>query len=289
MRQYASIDIGGTSIKSGVVCADGTIHAGPQIPTPHGADAPHFLEQIFTLAEPLCSGCSGLGISVLGTWDGQQQKITGACDNLPVLHGMPLRASMEQRLRLPVAVSNDVNAAAIGEARWGAGRGLQQFYCMTLGTGIGGAYVSNGRLVSGANHQAGEIGYLSCEGRGYETAASTRALLQTLRQLAWAKGKEDRVLFAAAMQGEPVCQPAWEAWLHQLACGICQIIYVLDPGTVLIGGGVSEWGTRLTEKVKAQVELQLLPDFRGKTRIIPAALGNSACLLGAVSPLWETV
>lgn len=286
MKQYAVLDIGGTGIKSGIADAAGHLAQCSSTETPTDTGKEEFMAFLYGQLAPLVDGCSGIGISVLGTWDAQAGSISGACDNLPVLQGLALEKLLQARFGLPVAVSNDVKAAAAGEARWGAGKKLERFFCMTLGTGIGGAMVENGSVWRGQNGQAGEIGYLfRAGGRRYEQLASTRALLRQLRTLPAAQAMdEDAALIGQALRGR-FGQAIVSAWMTEVARGICEVIFLLDPGTVVIGGGISAQGPLLIQPLQREVERLLAPDFRGKTRLCAAALANRASLLGAAVPL----
>lgn len=282
-----AIDIGGTNIKAGMLAEDGDIFKNKTIATPVAAGREEFLKSIVALVESMGQGFAGLGISVLGAWSSEKRRVLGACENLPVLEGWNFADELQNIFRVPVVGENDVNAAAIGEAFFGAGKALPQFFCVALGTGIGGAYVVHKQLIKGASGLAGEVGYLkTAPGSVYEERASARALLNACRTVA-APDKADREIFADAFAGAPRYQSILQQWLHEVATGICQIIYVLDPGTVLVGGGISGLGRALTEKVQKEVDAQLLPDFAGKTKILPAQLGNAACLLGAVAPFLQ--
>lgn len=281
-KVYISVDIGGTGIKCGRVLSGGILEEHIQRDTPEGTGE----ELLGLLADMIGSlmteETAGIGISALGSVDEKRGMVTGACENLPQLRLLPLKEAMEVRFGLPVWVRNDVNAAALGEAFFGAGRGLSQFYCLTLGTGIGGAFVVGDRVLTGANGQAGEIGYLHRTETGcYEERASVRAFLR--RCHASGDSRTDGVeVFREALSGGRNGD-LFRDWLRQVASGICEVVYLLDPGTVVIGGGVSAHGEMLCQPLEKMVDELLLPDFRGRTKVIAAAAGNHANLLGAVA------
>lgn len=281
-KVYISVDIGGTGIKCGRVLSGGIMEDRIQRDTPEGTGE----ELLGLLADMIgtlmTKETAGIGISTLGSVDEKRGMVTGACENLPQLRLLPLKEALEARFGLPVWVRNDVNAAALGEAFFGAGRGLPQFYCLTLGTGIGGAFVVGNRVLTGANGQAGEIGYLHRTETGcYEERASVRAFLRRCQV-----GGDDRTdgveVFQEALSGGRN-RDLFQDWLRQVARGICEVVYLLDPGTVVIGGGVSAYGDMLCQPLGKMVDELLLPDFRGRTKVIAAATGNNANLLGAVA------
>lgn len=279
--EYIAIDIGGSQIKSGIVDTNGEIRNRNSVETPKDADPAALLQLLHEIvSQQQTEATAGIGISTLGAVDGKRGMVVGACSNLPGIYGLPLKESLEQAFHVPVSVRNDVDAAALGEAFYGAGKGLEQFYCLTLGTGIGGAFVFKGQVLSGANGLAGEIGYIHrAHGGCYEDRASVSAFLRMCRENGETR-TSGRAIFASAMAGEANAE-LYAAWIRNIASGICEIIYTLDPGTVIIGGGVSCHGSLLCDPIQAAVEQRLLPDFRGKTRIMAAAAGNNANLLGA--------
>ena len=282
-KVYISVDIGGTGIKCGRVLSGGIIEDRIQRDTPEGTGE-ELLDLLADMIGTLMTKeTAGIGIAALGSVDEKRGMVTGACENLPQLRLLPLKEMLEARFGLPVWVRNDVNAAALGEAFFGAGRGLSQFYCLTLGTGIGGALVVGNRVLSGANGQAGEIGYLHRTEAGcYEERASVRAFLRHCQ--ACGDDRTDGVeVFQEALSGGKN-RDIFQAWLRQVARGICEVVYLLDPGTVVIGGGVSAYGDLLCQPLTEMVDELLLPDFRGGTKVVvAAATGNNANLLGAVA------
>lgn len=269
MKKILAVDIGGTHIKSAVVTLAAEINGHRVLDTPRDLDKKGF-ENFFaeTVGGRLTEEIAGIGISTLGTVEAKSGAITGVCSNLPSLRGIEMKKKLEQKFGLPVEVMNDVNAAALGESLYGAGKGLEQFYCITLGTGIGGAYVYQGQVIRGHNNLLGEVGYLLKDnaGRFYEDRASVSALMKS-----GGKAEESSAIFLD--------------WIEEVAKGLCEIIYVLDPGTIIIGGGISEKGRLLTDKIQTAVDCRLLEEFREKTRIVAAKAGNEACLLGVAAKL----
>ncbi len=282
MKQYIAVDIGGTNIKYGIVSQNGDVLSVMETPTAAFSDGRQLLKFLADTAESLRNDeTAGIGIATLGAVDEDKGCVTGMCDNLPALKGLPLAADLKEKTGLPVSVMNDVNTTALGEALFGAGRGLKTFFCITLGTGIGGAYVHEGRVISGENGIAGEIGYLwSGKGERYENLASARRFSEECKGL----GNHEEKALVPALKGDPAYAELLDRWTLDVASGIADVIYILDPGTVIIGGAVSEIGEPLTDRIAERLDGILYPDFRGKTRILPAKNGNVSNMLGAVYP-----
>ncbi|MCR4907329.1 MAG: ROK family protein [Lachnospiraceae bacterium] len=282
MKQYIAIDIGGTNIKYGVVSQNGEVLSNLEKETSAFAKGEELLKFLADIVALLRNDeTAGIGVATLGAVDEESGCVIGMCDNYPVIKGLPLAGYLKEKTGLPVSVMNDVNTTALGEAGFGAGRGLSTFFCMTLGTGIGGAYVHNGEVISGIHGIAGEIGYLwSGQGERYENLASAKRFSEECRRL----GNHEEKALLPALNGDPVYAELLERWIRDVALGIADVIYILDPGTFIIGGAVSETGKPFTDRIEKSLEEILYPDFRGKTRILPAENGNVSNMLGAIYP-----
>ena len=189
---------------------------------------------------------------------------------------------------MPVAVENDVNAAALGEAHFGAGRGCQHFLCLTYGTGIGGAAILNGELYTGFHGAAGEFGHIvthaggrkcTCGGEGcYETYASTRALTREAESLL-GHPVNGRELFALLHHGNQAIVQLVDSWIGEIAIGLAGLAYSLDPGRIVLGGGIMK-EPYLLPRLKQALDARLMPSYRD-IALVPAQLGNTAGLMGA--------
>ena len=283
MRVMA-LDIGGTSIKAGVV-TEGRLARLRETPTPASRGG----EAVLRLAEEIAASEAGfdrIGVSTAGQVDPETGAILFANENLPGYTGMRVRERLEARFGVPAAVENDVNAAAIGEMQYGAARGERDFLCLTYGTGIGGAVVIGGELYHGSGCSAGEFGHLlthpgglpcGCGGRGcYESYASVSALVRSASRLDPSLSS-GRAVFAR--RAEPAVQAVIDAWTREIAYGLVSLIHCFNPACVVLGGGILQepWlAARLPELVRPQLMLA----YRA-VRLRPAALGNAAGLLGA--------
>lgn len=297
------IDIGGTKIAGGVVAADGRILERVRVATPTdtGALARAVAEMVELLAAR--HEVHGVGVAAAGFIDRSRSVMLHA-PNID-WQNEPLRAQFEALIGRPVTLENDANAAGWGEYRFGAGRGATDMVMVTLGTGVGGAVVGDGRLILGANGSAAELGHMrfvrggrpcGCGHNGcLEQYASGRALQRELGDIAEAGGIGARLaahrgadgivpgrdLAMLLAEGDPGALEAVRRVATALgeACGAFQA--VLDPDVFVIGGGVAELGEVLLEPTRIAYETSL-PGFgdRPTARFVTATLGNDAGLVG---------
>ncbi len=246
--KISCIDIGGTYIKSGVL-EDGVLTDVEETPTDGGGGARAMLSRVAQLVRQT-PGVERVGVSTAGEVDARTGVIR-LSDNIPGYTGLNPRQILEGELGLPVAVENDVNAAAAGEFAFGAARDEQDFLMVSYGTGVGGAVYTGGRLYRGRAGSAGEFGGLvthpeavdpARQGTGsYERYASTSALVARVTALypALTTGRD---IFAHL--NDPTIKKEVDAWIREVACGIISLIHAFDPALVVLGGGYTwnpEW------------------------------------------------
>ncbi|RBY85527.1 ROK family glucokinase [Blastococcus sp. TF02A-30] len=303
------IDIGGTKVAGGVVTPDGTITATARRATP-GKSVSATEDAIAAVVEELAAGHDGeivgVGIGAAGWFDRTGDTVLFS-PHLAWRHAS-LRKDLESRLQRPLWVGNDADAAAWAEYRYGAARGADLALMITLGTGIGGGIVMDGRLQRGSHGVAGEWGHMrvvpdgrlcACGNRGcWEQYASGTALGQTAREVASTSPAAAAMLLervdgeAQRLTGEDVARAAYDGdplalellagvgeWLGQ---GIADLSAVLDPEVVVIGGGVSVLGEMVLAPARDRLE-RALPGrgFRPGPRIVAAELGAQAGIVGA--------
>ena len=304
---YIGIDVGGTNLKAGLVREDGQILAVER--TPLAFENPEqFARTLAQLGQSVlqqagvpASEVVSAGIGIPGAVAGGD--ILYTC-NIP-LRDVPLSRLFRQYLDVPVLLENDANCAAVGEWLCGAGRGTQQFIVVTLGTGVGGGLILNGKLYSGSG-MVGEVGHMviqhggapcNCGRRGcWEAYASATGLIRMTREAMEAHPEsllhtvaaqsgcvEGRTAFDAAVQRDETALALCRDYVSYLAAGVTNLINILQPEAVAIGGGVAAApdGLLLTP-LREIVERECYPRHTGQLpRIVRAELGNDAGIIGA--------
>lgn len=306
-RFTVGFDIGGTKIVAGVVDGSGNVLDRVRGATP-SKDPVATEDVIVELVTQLAArwDVAAVGIGAAGFVDASRSTVLFA----PHLawRREPLRDAVQRRLRIPVVVENDANAAAWAEWRFGVGRGEDHLLCVNLGTGIGGAIIHGGTLYRGKYGVAGEFGHMvvmpgghrcECGNRGcWEQYASGNALGREARELAAADSPVAQSLLARAggdvsritgvliaemaRDGDPAAIELFEEVGSWLGIGIANLAAAFDPGMVIVGGGVCEAGEHLLAPARAAYHRALTGrGYRPEARIEAAALGNGAGLVGA--------
>ncbi len=286
MVRIAALDIGGTSIKSGV-WTGGLAQEVREQDTNAKNGAAYVMERAKEILRSYGS-FDAIGISTAGQVNPQEGSILYANENIPGYTGMKIREIMEAEFSVPVAVENDVNAAAIGEGRFGAGMGSDDFLCVTYGTGVGGAVVINQEVYRGSGFSAGEFGGIlihpeaSREGEPfsgcYETCASATALVARAKALDESLTNGRRIFERLS---EPGVQALVDCWIDEIVYGLVSLIHIFNPSRIVLGGGVMAQ-PYILEQVQKKVKRRVMPSF-STVDIRQAQLGNQAGLLGAAS------
>lgn len=312
MRLTIGVDVGGTKVAAGIVDPAGTVLRTVRRPTPGDQGAEAAADAVCVAITELLTDADhgaqvdGIGVGTAGFVDESRSVVTFA-PNLP-WRDEPLRARIQQQVAQPVVIENDATAAAWGEARFGAGQGVSDLVCVTLGTGIGGGLVLDGAPYRGRFGLAAEIGHIRVVPNGrrcgcgkdgcWEQYASGRALVATARDLlssvpdeATQLGKYSgnnghqltgQDIMAAAQAGDPVAVEAFAVVGGWAGAGIASLTAILDPECFVLGGGVADGGDMLLEPVHAAFRRHVTA---GETRRLPeirlAELGSAAGLVGA--------
>ena len=302
------MDIGGTKILGGVVDAEGNILTTHREPTP-SAGGMEVTEAIIGVIQELLSQhpAQMVGISAAG-FVSSDRKTMLAAPNIANWNGVNLGEIISQAIGMPAVVENDANAAAWGEAKFGAGREFENMLMLTVGTGVGGGIVNEQGLYRGAYGVAAEFGHLrvvpgghpcGCGSHGcFEQYASGNALRRFVREaiastpqsgadiLALGDGTLEGIegghITQAARNGSAIAQQAFTDVAHYLGAGIASLSVILDPQAVIIGGGVIDAQDLFMDELF--VALDKYMPFSGKhpnPKILPASLGNDAGLVGA--------
>lgn len=286
--EYFGIDIGGTSTKYARVDSTGVIKERGSFDTFRSMSREAFLKEIFSVCDTAVSkGVQGIGISSLGVIDSESGCYLGGLQNLPALQGLNLKETLEVRYPgLPVVILNDAKAAALGELWVGEGRDCSSLLCITLGTGIGGALVVNGKLVHGFHNRAGEVGYTDYKSESDFTEAhiSTEAVMKKMSQKI-NEPMDGFKFFKRCYNKEPEYLAALEEWMRGVARLIANLCLLVDPQKVLIGGGISSENEILIPMLTRFTDEMMPAEFRGQTVIAPAGNSYNAGILGAVAGL----
>lgn len=282
-----ALDLGGTVCKAALVTGGFRIGEYREAPSRGKEGGGALLESALALARGY-SGFERVGISVTGQVDFRSGRIIFANDNVPGFTGANVKAFFERELGVPVAVENDVNAAALGEVKAGRSpRGKSMLY-VAYGTGIGGAILLNGELYRGAFGSAGEVGHIITHAGGrpcacgmagcYERYASTGALVELSRRT-HPLLDNGRALFAEYDRGNDAIAAAVDEWICEVAYGLVSLVHFFQPHAVILGGGVMERDD-LVGRIRLKMRALSMPAYRS-TQYVRAKFGNKAPLLGA--------
>lgn len=287
MKQYICIDIGGTAIKYGVV-QSGEI---PEIIRTDSCKMPEngtkILQKVFDIIEALkrnCGQTEAVCISSAGIVNSEEGCILEANDDLiPGYTGTKIADRVKEKFGTPCFVENDVNCAAMAEYYAGAAKGYHSMLMLTIGTGIGGAFIAGGKLLKGHTYSACEVGYMNMEEGTFEEIAATSALVaRTAKRLhKTADAISGKWIFEQAQDGNEVCIEEIDRMCDILAKGISNICYVLNPEIVLLGGGISAQTDWLKPRIEMGMEKYLIPVIRKKTKLDFAKFKNQAGMIGA--------
>jgi glucokinase-like ROK family protein len=283
-----AFDIGGTAVKIGIINEKGEILESREVPTLAKEGGEALLKRILNIIGEY-ENIDRIGISTAGQVDVEKGRIIFASDNLPGWTGMEIKSRVEERYRIPTAVENDVNSAAIGEAYYGAAIGEKSFLCLTYGTGIGGAIVEHGEIYRGAFGSAGEFGhtithvagkYCSCGGKGcYEAYASTSALVRNVKQELGLEEMDGKEIFKLLDQGNQNVKRILEDWLFEIIMGLVNFVHIFNPSLILLGGGIM-MQSYIIEYIRSKLPEYLMPNYK-QVKLVNAKLGNNAGILGA--------
>ena len=308
------IDIGGTNTVFGIVDARGTIIASGSIKTNKFNEVEDYVNELhtelFRLLEQNNATDKIMGIGV-GAPNGNYFNGTiEFAPNLPWKGILPLAAMFEERLGIPTALTNDANAAAIGEMTYGAARGMKDFIMITLGTGVGSGIVINGQMVYGHDGFAGELGHViarrdgrlcGCGRKGcLETYCSATGVARTAREFLAARTDASLLrnipaenitskdVYDAAVQGDKLAQEIFEFTGNILGEALADAIAFSSPEAIVLFGGLAKSGDYIMKPIQESIDRNILNIYKGKTKLLVSELKDSdAAVLGASALAWE--
>ncbi len=316
-RCAVGIDFGGTNNKLALIDESGALLARHRVATRDIARRDEWMSAVVAAIEAMSATVggdtpimlAGVGVGVPGFVDFARGYIHELV-NVPGWEGVPLAALLEEQLRVPVRVDNDVNVMALGECTYGAGRAHQHAVFLTLGTGIGGGLLINGQLYRGAYSMGGEIGHMTINlydepcplGRGVlEQYAGNRRIVERAQR--YLEGGEQSLLATrcdgdwtrldplmieqAAEAGDALSIRVYDEVADCLAAALSSITYLLQPEAFIIGGGVGQSGPILYDPLNRHLQTRLNPHFAKRVVVKKAALGNDAGVLGGAALVFS--
>lgn len=312
MAKRIGIDVGGTNVKIALVDDNGKIIYSNSVPTYAKMGYEYTVNNIKQAIKDLMketnttpSDIEGIGFDFPGQVD-CKTGVVKLAPNIPGWVNVPIAQMIEDEFHIPTRIDNDVRCAALGELKFGAGRGCENFICITVGTGIGSGIVINGKVVRGATNAAGELGHIKLQMNGgpicgcgdtgcLEAFASGPAIVAMaqdyikggkstkFREMAAAEGGEitPYMVAKAAEEGDPVAKRIFEIVGEYIGIGLTSVINLLNPERVIIGGGVAESGELLLGSIRKTIKERAMVVAGNAVEIVPAQLGNSAGVIGA--------
>ncbi|HFJ9477018.1 sugar kinase [Bacillus thuringiensis] len=284
MKEYIAFDIGGTQIKYGIVSEIGRVLKRKTVATEIHLGGEQIIQKLIYVSKKIMNEhtIAGIGISTTGIVDINKGIVTGGADHIPGYSTIPIIDRLQEILKVPVSIDNDVNCAAFGEKWNGSGREKENFIMLTLGTGIGGAIFIDGELYRGHSFSAGEWGNMLIEGKTFEEVASISGLIRLVRKY---KGKGEwngRTIFELYDKGDREVAQAVGIFLKHLAIGISNLAYIFNPETIIIGGGITDRGNEFLKEVKEEISKYLNQEIYNNCEIELAQNGNCAGMIGAI-------
>jgi len=299
MKKYVvGVDVGGTNIKLGVVGPSGQVIARNSFATKPFASSQ--IKLIKGLAREIEASIStaglnkkqiaGVGIGLPGLVD-YEKGIVRFLPNIPGWRGVHLKSILQKRVNLPVFVDNDVKIITLAESKFGAGRGVKNLLCMTLGTGVGAALILNGQLYRGEDNAAGELGHMplnelgpkcNCGGFGcFETYVGNRALLALASRVTGKPGISLEEMCALAQKGNKKALFFWKTAARHIGNGLVGIVNLLNPHVIIIGGGISHNEKFLFKTIAGTIRRRAMSLQGSAFKIKRAEFKDDAGIIGA--------
>jgi glucokinase len=311
---FVAVDIGGTKILAAIFSADGRMLDKEICATPAGDGFMAVIERLGMVVDTLLrsneirpSNLAGIGIACAGGIDTERGVVVTPSPNLPDWTDVPLRDIVEELFGIDTFILNDASSAALGEQRYGAGRGVKNLVLLTLGTGIGGGIIIDGDLYLGAAGGAGEIGHMTIEENGPQCGCGNTGCLEMLasgkavaREAAGriSRGEESlltgmvsgkveditaEMVGAAAGKGDVLAREvlAWAS--HYLGVGLVNVVNIFNPEVIVLGGGMAELGSLFIDPARKMVLERSFSVSARAVEIVTARLGNEAGVYGAAA------
>lgn len=280
-------DIGGTYIKYGLCDENFKLSEKQKIPTLAQNGGQSIIERVIEIIEQY-DNIDRVAISTAGQVDSENGVVVYSTDNIPYYTGMRVKSLIENKTGIPTFVENDVNCAALGEAHFGAAKGVSDFVCLTLGTGVGGAIYLNNKLYKGSCSSAGELGHMiihsggkqcTCGGEGcYECYASANALIKAVNKVSPVELNAFQIFEKENIE-KPEIRSEIDKWIDEIITGLVNIIYIFNPSMIVLGGGIMN-EDYIIELIDRKIYTRLMDNFKN-VKIVRPKLGNNAGMIGA--------
>lgn len=312
-KKYAiGIDLGGTSVKYALIDNEGVFHFQGKLPSKADISAEAVIGQLVTAcketmasAQQLGVTIEGIGIGTPGIVDETNRIVLGGAENIKGWENLNLADRIEAETHLPVQMGNDANLMGLGETMYGAGQGARNVVFLTVGTGIGGAVVIDGKLFNGFANRGTELGHVPLIANGEPCAcgsigclehyASTSALVRRFNKRAAGAGRSfsgeeinGELIVRLYKEGDKLATECLDEHCDFLGHGIAGFINIFSPQRIVIGGGLSEAGDFYIQKVSERAHRYVMADCAVNTRIMAASLGNKAGSIGAASLVFSS-
>lgn len=287
MSRYICVDIGGTSIKHGVLDENAIIEESNQTKTEAWLGGAEVLDKVKAIGKQYMEqyeNIEGICISTAGMVDPEEGKIVFAGELMPDYTGTCIKKELEKTLGISCEVENDVNCAGLAEYISGAAKESHIMFCATVGTGIGGCAIVDGSVFHGASNSACEIGYIPMEDSDFQTLGASSILI---KKVAGKKREpldmwDGKKIFELAEKGDEVCISSIKEMCDVLGKGLATICYVLNPDTIVLGGGVMAQKKILENEIIDSLKRYLKPILAEHLQVCFAEYGNEAGMVGAL-------
>ncbi len=312
-KQIIGIDIGGTNIKFGIVSSTGKISNEFSLPTFSEINPKKVLEQISLginriLKDKSLMQFEGIGIGIPGKVDAKKGTVTSA-PNFAEWDRVNVKQLLSRKFKTRIELDNDANCAALGELHFGIGKKIKSFVMITLGTGVGGGIVVNGKLIRGESGGAGEIGHISIDYQGPLCKCGQRGCIEAYAGNNYIKQRtvqklheysesiiidlvqndlnkiEPKIIFEASVNGDELANKILSDTGKYIGIGLASVINILDIKTFIIGGGISAAGSVLIDSIENSIKEHGIKEIVKDVKVYPAKLKNKAGILGAASLL----
>ena len=291
LSQVIGIDLGGTAIKLGRFAEDGTCLQLLSVATPQPATPEAVVEVMVDAIAQLdpTRQSIAIGVGTPGPADATG-RIARVAINLANWHDVPLADWLEAKTGLPTVLANDANCAGLGEAWLGGGRRFHDLILLTLGTGVGGAIILNGKLFVGHQGAGGDLGLITLNPDGPACNSGNQGSLEQYVSVPAIRRRtalEPAQLGALAKAGNTYALTFWQRYGRDLGAGLASLIYILTPEAIIIGGGVSASAEFFFPADEAEIQRRVLPSSRAGIQLLPAQLGNQAGMVGAAKLAYQ--